>query len=207
VGNSPTVQKGQEALVPTYLNDKKLAQELLTGDESDFKYFFDEYFPRLYRFAYKRLSDNQDATEEIVQNTLSKTILNLNKYKGESTLFTWICAICKNEIYDFLKRQTKYQQNIVLKGEITDLDLTASAADRISPEQPEDRYLRHQKAVSIHWVLDQLPTNYGNVIEWKYIEGLSVIQIAQRLDMSQAAAQSILFRARKAFQDYYEELA
>ncbi len=193
--------------MPTYLNDKKLVQELLRGDESDFKYFFDEYFPRLYRFAYKRLSANQDATEEIVQNTLSKTLLNLDKYKGESTLFTWICAICKNEIFDFLKKQSKYQQNIVLKGEITDVDLTAQSTDLNSPEQPDHRYHRHQKMESIHWALDQLPENYGNVIEWKYIEGLSVTQIAQRLNLSQAATQSILFRARMAFQACYGELA
>lgn len=191
----------------TYLNDKKLVQELLTGEESDFKNFFDEYFPRVYRFAYNRLSDNQEATEEIVQNTLSKTILNLNKYKGESTLFTWMCAICKNEIYDFMKKQSKYQQSIVLKGEITDIELTAQSTDRTAPEQPDDRYRRYQETELIHSVLDQLPSNYGNVIEWKYVEGLSVIQIAQRLDTSQAAAQSILFRARMAFQDCYGELA
>jgi len=193
--------------VLTYLNDKKRVQELLTGEESDFKNFFDEYFPRVYRFAYNRLSDNREATEEIVQNTLSKTILNLNKYKGKSTLFTWMCAICKNEIYDFMKKQSKYQQNIELKGETADIELATQSTDRVPPEQPDDRYRRHQETEFIHSVLDQLPANYSEVIEWKYVDGLSVLQIAQRLGTSQAAAQSVLFRARMAFQDCYGELA
>jgi len=192
--------------VLTYLNDKKLAQELLGGEESDFKYFFDEYFPRLYRFAYERLPGNQDVTEEIVQNTLSKTLLNLNKYRGESTLFTWICSICKNEIYDFLKKQSKYEQTIVLKGDVSDIEISAQATQATAPERPDETYQHHQNTRLIHKVLDQLPTNYGNVIEWKYIEGLSVKQMAQRLSLSQAATQSILFRARRAFRDCYGRL-
>jgi len=142
-----------------------------------------------------------------VQNTLSKTLLNLDKYRGESTLFTWICSICKNEIYDFLRKQSKYEQTIVLKADISDIETSANVTHTTTPEQPDDTYRRHQNAQLIHRVLDQLPANYGNVIEWKYIEGLSVMQIAQRLDLSQAAAQSVLFRARMAFQDCYRKLA
>jgi len=192
--------------VLTHITDKKQVQELLTGEESDLKAFFDEYFPRLYRFAHERLSGNHEATRDVVQNTLSKTLLNLGKYKAESTLFTWMCAICKNEIFDYLKKQSKYERSIVLAGDISEIELTGEVLDANAPDQPGDVYQRDQKTTLIHRVLDQMPANYGNVIEWKYIEGLSVAQIAQRLNLSHSAAQSILFRARIAFQEYYCEL-
>jgi len=50
-------------------------------------------------------------------------------------------------------------------------------------------------------VLDYLPSNYGNALEWKYIEGFSVSEIAQRLQVSELAAQSILARARTSFRE------
>ena len=55
--------------------------------------------------------------------------------------------------------------------------------------------------------LDKLPPRYGNALEWKYIEGYSVKEIAIKLDVSPEAAQSLLARAKKAFQEMYSTLA
>jgi len=179
---------------------------LLAGDESDFRRFFDDYFPRLYRFAIERLAGDQNATQEIVQSTLSKTMLNIDKYRAESSLFTWMCSICKNEIFDLQKRQAREEQVLVSGGDITDLELASQSAENLSPDQPDDIYNRDQATQMIHKILDSLPAPYGNVIEWKYIEGLSLNQIAERLNMSHSATQSILFRARQAFQEQHGEL-
>jgi len=193
--------------VLTYLSDKKQAQGLLNGQESDLKGIFDEYFPRLYRFANERLSGNHEDTKEVVKNTLSKTLLNVSKYNAKSTLFTWMCAICKNEIFHYLKKQSRYEQTILLAGEISDIKLTEQAKNTPAANQPDDVYHRDQSTYLIHRILDQLPSNYGNVIEWKYIDGLSVKKIAQRLNLSHSAAQSVLLRARIAFQKSHSELA
>ncbi len=179
----------------------------MAGDESDFKRFFDDYFPRLYRFAIERLAGDQNATQEIVQSTLTKTMLNIDKYRAESSLFTWMCSICKNEIFDLQKKQAKEEQVLVPGGDLSDIDMALQAAETPLPDQPEDIYNRDQATRTIHQVLDSLPALYGNVIEWKYIEGLSLKQIAERLNMSHSATQSILFRARQAFQELHGELA
>jgi RNA polymerase sigma-70 factor (ECF subfamily) len=50
-------------------------------------------------------------------------------------------------------------------------------------------------------VLDYLPRRYGQVLEWKYIEGLSVKEIADKLGIAPKAAESTLTRARNAFRD------
>lgn len=191
----------------TYINDKKLVRDLLSGDESDFKHFFDEHFPRLYRFADDRLKDHPDAVRDVVQATLSKTLLNLDKYRGESTLFTWMCSICRNEIYDYLKKQSKYEKNIVLKGDLSELDSATVSGEVHSTQQPADHYQRDESAKLIYRVMDQLPFEYGNLIEWKYVEGLSVKQMAERMGLSQSATQSMLYRARVAFQQCHADLS
>ncbi len=48
-------------------------------------------------------------------------------------------------------------------------------------------------------VLDRLPSRYGDVLEWKYIEGRSVEEIGELLGVGHIAAQSLLARARTAF--------
>ena len=55
-------------------------------------------------------------------------------------------------------------------------------------------------------VLDHLPNDYGSVLTWKYIDQLSVHEIADQLSTTQIAAQSILARARKAFQQVIQKM-
>lgn len=50
-------------------------------------------------------------------------------------------------------------------------------------------------------MLDRLPARYGDVLEWKYIDGRSVEEIGQRLGIGHTAAQSVLARARTAFRE------
>ena len=58
----------------------------------------------------------------------------------------------------------------------------------------------------IQVALDKLPTHYGNALEWKYISGFSVEEIAAKLGVGFEAAQSILARAKRAFCDVYGTL-
>jgi RNA polymerase sigma-70 factor (ECF subfamily) len=58
----------------------------------------------------------------------------------------------------------------------------------------------------IQVALDRLPARYGNVLEWKYIEGYSVKEIAARLELGHEATQSLLARAKRAFGDVYSSL-
>jgi RNA polymerase sigma-70 factor (ECF subfamily) len=58
----------------------------------------------------------------------------------------------------------------------------------------------------IQVALDQLPTHYGDALEWKYVYGFSVDEIAEKLGIGFEAAQSLLARAKRAFQEIYGAL-
>ena len=59
----------------------------------------------------------------------------------------------------------------------------------------------------IQATLDALPPRYGDVLEWKYIDGMPVAEIARRLEIGPKAAESLLTRARVAFRGAMLELA
>lgn len=188
-----------------YLDDKRLVKQLLAHDEQAFDAFFDDNFARLYRFALTRLSDDPDGTREVVQITLTRAIQKLHTYRGEAALFTWLCAICRNEMSDWLARQGRYREHIVLTEDIPEV---AAAVDSYQApmDSPEQHAQRLERLRLIQVALDRLPAKYGNVLEWKYIEGYSVKEIAERLEIGNEATQSLLARAKRAFGDVYSSL-
>ena len=192
--------------MPVYLDDKKLVKQLLAGDERAFDCFFEENFARLYRFAIPRLTDDPEGAREVVQITLTRAIRNLHTYRAESALFTWMCAICRNEINDWLSRQGRYRDHIVLVEDLPEVQAAVDSFQAPMEDSPEQQYQRVEGMRLIQVALDRLPANYGNVLEWKYVEGHSVKEISARLEIGTEATQSLLARAKRAFADVYTSM-
>ncbi len=188
------------------LEDRRLVKALLKGNEQAFEHFFDENFSRLYRFALVRLSDDPDAAREVAQVTLTKGLQKLQSYRGEARLYTWLCTICRNETTDFLRKRQRERQHIVLTEDHPEVQAAVESYQAPESESPETHYQRGEALRLVQVALDQLPRNYGDVLEWKYIEGYSVKEIAVRLNIGQEATQSMLARAKRAFNEVYTTL-
>jgi len=190
-----------------WFEDKMLVKQLLAGEQRAFDRFFDENFARLYRFALVRLSDDPDAAREVAQITLSKAVRKLHTYKGEAALFTWLCSICRNETSDWLAKQGRYREHVVLTEDYAEVRAAVDSvpsSDRLGPEQ---HYRRVELLRLIQVALDNLPPRYGDVLEWKYIEGQSTKEISERMNIGVEATQSLLARARRAFAEVYSSLS
>jgi RNA polymerase sigma-70 factor (ECF subfamily) len=192
--------------VPIYLDDKQLVKQLLAGDERAFSRFFEENFSRLYRFALARLPDDPESTREVVQSAMTKALRNIRSYRGESALFTWLCVICRNELVDWTRRNARYRETLVLTEDDPGIREVVESLDAPDSADPLKRYTRHEVTRLVHVALDRLPPRYGDALEWKYIEGYSVKEIAQRLQLSPEAAQSLLARAKHSFREIYGAL-
>jgi RNA polymerase sigma-70 factor (ECF subfamily) len=190
-----------------YLDDKTLANEMLAGQKQAFDRFFDEYFARLYRFALARLADDPDAAKEVVQVTCIRAIRKLHTYRAESALFTWLCAICRNETSEWLRQQGRYREHVVLIEDHPDVQAAVDSFQLPEEQLPEAQLRRAENLRLIELALDALPARYGDVLEWKYVEGHSIREIAARLNIGQEATQSLLARAKRAFADVYTSLS
>lgn len=188
------------------LEDRRLVKRLLAHDRAAFNEFFDGYFPRLYRFARTRLADDPDTTKEIVQVTLTKAIRKLASYRGEAAFFTWLCTICRHEIADHHERVARERQHVVLTEDTPDIRAAVESLAAPESDEPEDNFRRLETTRLIQVALDQLPTHYGNALEWKYVYGFSVEEIAEKLGVGVEAAQSLLARAKRGFQEVYGAL-
>jgi RNA polymerase sigma-70 factor (ECF subfamily) len=179
--------------------DRALARALIAGNEREFDRFFTEYFERLFRFAITRLDADEQAAQDIVQTTLINAMRGIAGYRGEASMFTWLCQICRNEINAHFR---KLARSVPVVAEDDDnIRPILEALESEPGNDPDKQYQGLQLSRLIQEVLDHLPANYGNALEWKYIEGFSVTEIAERLEVTELAAQSTLARARNAFRE------
>jgi RNA polymerase sigma-70 factor (ECF subfamily) len=169
-------------------SERELVRRMLGGDEGAFDEFFGDYFPRLFRFAVLRLRD-PDAAEDIVQTSLIAAVRHLGSWRGEATLFTWLCTICRREIGAWEKRTSRR--------------VTVSIAEDDPGLRAALESIGADTGRIVQLVLDHLPPRYSRALEWKYLEDLSVDDIAARLRCTPKAAESLLTRAREAFRDAF----
>jgi RNA polymerase sigma-70 factor (ECF subfamily) len=171
------------------------------GKDPAFRLFFDRYFPRVYRFCLRRLEEY--SAEEVTQTVLVNAIRKIDQYRGEASLFTWLCQIARNEISSHYRRQEKHNRLILIEdSDEARAELESLSADpALTPEGLADRY---QGQAVVQLILDHLPGDYGQILEWKYMHGFSVEQIAGELATTPVAVQSMLARARNAFRKQYE---
>ena len=181
--------------------DRHLARRMLAGDERAFDEFFGASFPGLYRFALARMNHDADAAEEVAQATLCAAVSKLGTYRGEAALFTWLCTFCRHEISAYYRRRNRQPATVELVEHDAEVRAALESLSVLAGDDPEDGLRRRETARLVHLTLDRLPRRYAEALEWKYVDGCSVEEIAARLGLTAKAAESVLTRARHAFRD------
>ncbi len=191
----------------SHQGDRDLVHRMLAGDEDAFRRFFDLHFPGLYRFALARLGHDADAAEEVAQAALCKVVRKLHTYRGEASLFTWVCTFCRWEISAWHAQRGRRGVAVELVEESAEVRAALESLSALGGDGPRERVLRREVGALVRLALDRLPSRYGDALEWKYVEGLSVKEIAVRLGVGPKAAESLLTRARQAFRDAFATLS
>jgi RNA polymerase sigma-70 factor, ECF subfamily len=186
--------------------DRMLVDRLLRGDNRAFDQFFNEYYPKLYRFVKRRLPRDPAWAEDIAQGAMCRALGSLRHFRGEAALFTWLCTLCRREMSERLKDAHEIhvarplpEDDPAVRGALESL-LATEAAD------PLLNATRDQTRENIRIALDYLPGDYADVLEWKYLREMSVADMAMRLGRSAKATESLLTRAREAFREAFSLL-
>lgn len=189
------------------VSDQELVERLLRGDQRAFEQFFNEYYPKLYRFVKRRVPQDATAAEDIAQGTLCRALESLRSYRGEAALMTWLCTLCRREM------SARWDDNRAWRAapRLAEDDPAIRAAleallasEQVDPVRAADR---EQVRESILAALDYLPVPYGDILEWKYLRDLSMDEIARRLGRSPKAVESLLTRARESFREAFSLLS
>ena len=183
--------------------DLELVERLRRGDARAFDRFFNEYYPKLYRFVKRRLPRDASAAEDVAQATICRALESLHTFRGEAALMTWLCTLCRRELSARWQELQAYASAPMLAED--DPEVRAALESLLAAESSDPLLAAGRAEVreSICAALDYLPAPYADILEWKYVRDMSVSDIAARLGRSTKATESLLTRAREAFRETF----
>lgn len=176
------------------LEEKKLVKQILMGNKIALRRFYLHYSPKLLNFILRNVDNPKDG-EEILQDTLLASLEGLRDFSFRSTLYTFLCAIAKRKVVDFYRRKKIKTFVFSHLPEIEPLVSTLLTPD----EELDEKFLKEK----IKKTFKLLQPKYEKILKLKYIEGLTVKEIAAQLSISFKSAESTLFRARREFAEVF----
>jgi len=173
---------------------EQIVEEVLSGKAGAATIFYKTYAPKLKRYLVTKLPEGE--VEEILQDTFLSAFDSLSLYRGESSISTWLISIARHEVADFYRR--RYVRERVEK--------TAPLFENMVSEimSPEFVYRKNKIEKRFFGAYRSLSKSHQDVLSYKYELSMSVKEIAKRMEMSFKATESLLFRARSAFREEYE---
>jgi RNA polymerase sigma-70 factor (ECF subfamily) len=190
---------------PELSEDLRLRDSILAGDRAAAEGFFRTHLSALYEFVHYRVGGNRALAEDVVQDTLVSALERLSAFDGRGSLHTWMCGIAKNKIRAQRRKRRPVLVEDLLEEADPEIDAILAAVDR--EPLPEWVLERAETSELVGATLSSLPPDYRELLVGKYLDGLSLVEIAARRGRSEKAAESTLHRARIAFGRIFTLLA
>ena len=172
-----------------WTDDGELVEKILQGSAAHFELLYEAYFPRVYRFALKRLRDAAEA-EDVTQEVFFTVFNALGSFKGDSALLVWIFGITRNTVNRRFRR---------VRPQIESLD-GDDARELPAGEAPADRTVDARRALSqCESVIEHdLTPLQRRIFHLKHLRRQSIRAIATALGKSEDAIKANLYRMRRA---------
>lgn len=182
-------------------------EALVAGDRAEFARLVDEYSSPIYRLGMRMLGNPQDA-EDVLQNTFINALTHIQNFEGRSSLATWLYRIAANEALMMIRRK---------KPEVNLEDVEGGdEAEGLKPSQfvdwsalPEDELLAGEGKRALDDAIRTLPESLRIVFLLRDVEGLSIKETADALNLTETNVKTRLLRARMALREslsaYYGE--
>jgi RNA polymerase sigma-70 factor (ECF subfamily) len=173
-------------------SDEELVQAILGGSLDHFNLLYKSYFPRVYRFALKRLGDPGEA-EDVTQEVFLTVFRALPSYAGESTLLVWIFGITRNKVNRRFRRPRPRFEPIDESSTSTLSSNDAPCDETVDARRILDR--------CEHVIEQNLTPLQRRIFHLKHLRRQSIRTIAGALGKSEDAIKANLYRMRRALLD------
>jgi RNA polymerase sigma-70 factor, ECF subfamily len=192
------------------VSELDLVKRCQAGDTEAFDELVTRYRTRVFSMIYNMVHSEQDAWD-LAQDSFFKAWKSINRFRGQSSFYTWIYRIVMNVTIDWLRKKR-------VKGAGTEFDdaIQLRQVDPASKTVPKTEALpfemmqRNEIRERIEKAIGQLSPEHRAVILMKEIEDMQYHEIAEALGCSIGTVMSRLFYARKKLQtllrDVYENI-
>lgn len=166
-----------------------------SGDQKAYAQLMDRYRDSIY-FMLLKMVNNRDDADDLTIEAFGKAFNKLHQYTPNYAFSTWLFKIASNNCIDFIRKKKKNLLSLDKPFETGDggamtMDVPSGTLD------PEETYIREQKKILMHGVVEKLKPRYRTLVELRYFKEYSYEEIAQELDLPLGTVKAQLFRARE----------
>lgn len=157
---------------------------------------FERYKKPLYGFFY-RLTTDEDASEDLVQNVFVRILKYRHTYKGDGKFSTWMYHMARNLFADHYKKNKRmgYKED----PEVTDKYFK-------DEDNAESRRIQKEQLDLLQMALDRLTPEKKEILVFSKYQGMKYSDISEILDITESAVKVRIFRALKDLKSNYEKL-
>lgn len=174
----------------TCQEEKKLLEKIIKKDEKTLFYVYKKYQPSIFNFVKSQINNYQTA-EELTQDIFIDFIEALRDFRFQSSLKTFLYAIARHKIVDQIRK--KKIKNIPFSK------LPSFIVESLKVVFIDEEINKKELQEKIAKIINLLPNDYQLILRLKYIEGIKIKEISEKLNLNFKATESLLFRARKSF--------
>lgn len=178
-------------------DEERLLSDLKNQDEKAYKKLVSLYQAKLKNVAYGITLDAEESTD-IIQDVFLKVYMGIERFKGESSLYTWLRRITINESLNWVrkwKRRFRWQHQSIDQEDGWGPELVSDEAG------PEKSLSNRQTSGLLKKGLDSLPEKARAILILKEVEGLSYDEIGELMGINKGTVSSRIFYAREKLRE------
>lgn len=170
--------------------DSNLVQQAREGQTEAFSVLVDRYRQKVFQTCMGFVHNTDDA-EDLTQEIFVKAWNAIKSFDGRAAFSTWLYRIAVNKAINQTRRN-KLRSFVGINDEVTH--------SGYSDDDSESNMIRNEQRVQIKRAVNQLKANQKKAFVLFYYQELSLKEVAEVLDMSPKATESLIFRARQKLQ-------
>ena len=179
--------------------DLELARCCAAGDVDAVRHLVTSNNQRLFRTGWSILKNRHEA-EDVLQSCYAKAFAAIGSFEGRSSLTTWLTRIAINEALARKRVQERRRRHLEAEGVDMLDNYREQFAKGSQAPSPEAEAAREQLRAILERAISDLPENFRTVFVLHEIEGVSVEEAAQALDIPTGTVKTRLMRARRKLQ-------
>lgn len=175
------------------MEDSELIERCKNGDKSAFQELLSKYNLYIYKYILK-ISKDSFLAEDLKQEVLIKIINNIQKFDiaGKGKFSSYIIAMSKNCYLDYLRKQKQSMYQV-------------SIEDNIMGERIEDTIINNIYLKEVVRSLNDLPENQKILISMKYLQGFTIKEISEKLDVETGTIKSRIHNGICKLRRYFKD--
>lgn len=177
------------------ISEAELVERIASGEKSAFELLMRRFNRKLYRTARSIVKDDVEA-EDVLQDAYLLAYRNIGKFRGESSLSTWLVRIVVNEAIAHTRKTARTAEIIDFGAGQEEGDAHEAGMSEANTEQPDQIAMRIQIRQLIEKKIDALPQAFRTVFVLRALEELTVEETAGCLNIPEATVRTRYFRAK-----------